>query len=233
MKDPCFDPAAVSAHLVRSLEQAARGERPFTHWIARSVFPAEVLAGLKRLPLPAAPVDGISGKRELHNDSRRYFDSENNARFPACGAVASAFQSEAVTSAIEAATGADLSGTYVRLEYAQDLDGFWLEPHTDLGVKRFTMLIYLNDGGQDELGTDLFHPDKSHAARTPFEDNSALIFVPGDDTWHGLARRTIAGVRRSVIMNYVTDEWRARDQLAFQTPVRAAGERLRRPSPSH
>ena len=58
MKDPCFDPVAVSAHLVRSLEQAARGERPFTHWIARAVFPAEVLAGLKRLPLPAAPVDG-------------------------------------------------------------------------------------------------------------------------------------------------------------------------------
>jgi hypothetical protein len=48
------------------------------------------------------------------------------------------------------------------------------------------------------------------------------VFVPGADTWHGLARRTIEGVRRSIIMNYVTDDWRAREQLAYPTtPVRA------------
>jgi hypothetical protein len=46
--------------------------------------------------------------------------------------------------------------------------------------------------------------------------------VPGHDTWHGLERRAIHGVRKSVIMNYVTDEWRARDQLAYPSlPVRA------------
>lgn len=205
--------------LLGSLGRADRRERPFRHWLATGVFPDHVLASLKRLPIPAAGVEGVSGKRELHNDSRRYFDAETNARYPACGAVAEAFQSRTVTSAIEAATGTDLSGTYVRLEYAQDLDGFWLEPHTDLGVKKFTMLIYLNDGGQDDLGTDLFHPDKSHAARTPFADNSALVFVPGADTWHGLVRRPIVGVRRSVIMNYVTSDWRAREQLAFPEPV--------------
>ena len=44
----------------------------------------------------------------------------------------------------------------MRLEYAQDTDGFWLEPHTDLGVKLFTMLIYLPDSGeQNDLGTDI------------------------------------------------------------------------------
>ena len=36
------------------------------------------------------------------------------------------------------------SGTYLRIEFAQDIDGFWLEPHTDLGVKVFTMLLYLS-----------------------------------------------------------------------------------------
>jgi hypothetical protein len=31
-----------------------------------------------------------------------------------------------------------------RVEYAQDVDGFWLEPHTGLGVKTFTTLLYLS-----------------------------------------------------------------------------------------
>ena len=110
------------------------------------------------------------------------------------------------------------------MEYAQDVDGFWLAPHTDLGVKRFTMLIYLNDSADDQLGlgTDLFCDDETWARQTPFDDNSALIFVPGANTWHGLRKRPIVGVRRSVIMNYVTDDWRAREQLAFpDAPVQA------------
>ena len=146
------------------------------------------------------------------------------ARFSACRAVAEAFQSAEVVACIQARTGADLGGTYVRLEYAQDVDGFWLAPHTDLGVKRFTMLIYLNDSADDQsgMGTDLFCDDETWARQTPFDDNSALIFVPGANTWHGLRKRPIVGVRRSVIMNYVTDDWRAREQLAFpDAPVQA------------
>jgi hypothetical protein len=41
--------------------------------------------------------------------------------------------------------GASVGGSYLRVEFAQDTDGFWLEPHTDLGVKAFTMLLYLSD----------------------------------------------------------------------------------------
>jgi len=39
--------------------------------------------------------------------------------------------------------------------------------------------------------------------------------VPGDNTYHGFEKRPIEGVRISLIINYVTDEWRAREQLAF------------------
>jgi hypothetical protein len=188
-----------------------------------NVFPPGLTDELRHLPFPLPDLHGVSGKRELHNDQRHYFDAANNARFDACGAVADAFQSPEVVEAIEAATGADLSASYVRLEYAQDTDGFWLEPHTDLGVKRFTMLIYLTDSeGQEDLGTDIYADHETWAARPPFLDNTALVFVPGSNTWHGLARRPIAGIRKSVIMNYVTDAWIARDQLAYPaTPVRA------------
>ena len=59
------------------------------------------------------------------------------------------------------------------------------------------------------------------AALSPFAPNAAMVFVPADNTLHGFEPRTIPGVRKSLIINYVTDEWRAREQLAFQDqPIR-------------
>ena len=215
--------AAVKASLAAAFSRATPDPFPFRHWLLSDIFPDGLTGDLRRLPFACPDLHGVSGKRELHNDQRHYFDAAANGRFDACAAVADAFQSGEVADAIEAATGADLSGTYVRLEYAQDTDGFWLEPHTDLGVKRFTMLIYLSDSRkQADLGTDVFSDPLTWAARPPFTDNTALVFVPGANTWHGLTRRPIEGVRRSIIMNYVTDAWRAREQLAYPTtPVRA------------
>ena len=120
--------------------------------------------------------------------------------------------------------GIDLTGNYLRLEYAQDTDGFWLEPHTDLGVKKFTMLIYLSDeAGHDKLGTDIYSDVNTHLGSSPFAKNSAMIFIPADNTWHGFEKRTIPGVRKSLILNYVTPEWRAREQLSYpDKPVVAA-----------
>jgi hypothetical protein len=39
--------------------------------------------------------------------------------------------------------------------------------------------------------------------------------VPSDSTWHGFVKRPINGLRKSVILNYVTRDWRAREQLSF------------------
>ena len=76
--------------------------------------------------------------------------------------------------------GADLDDTFLRIEYAVDATGFWLEPHTDLGVKRLTILHYISDvPGQEDCGTDIYNADKTRAKRTPFENNLALAFVPG------------------------------------------------------
>ena len=47
-----------------------------------------------------------------------------------------------------------------------------------------------------------------------------MVFVPSDITYHGFEPRPIEGVRNSLIINYVTNEWRAREQLAFpETPI--------------
>ena len=43
------------------------------------------------------------------------------------------------------------------------------------------------------------------------------MFVPSNISFHGFEKRKIDGVRKSIIINYVTNEWRAREQLAFPT----------------
>ena len=68
---------------------------------------------------------------------------------------------------------------------------------------------------------DIYADENTWAARAPFKWNTALVFVPSDNTFHGFERRDIPRVRRSVIINYVTEEWRAREQLAFpKQPVK-------------
>src|SRR5207237_8205014 len=93
---------------------------------------------LAALPFAPTKLDGVSGRRELHNDDRRYFADEVLEDYAVARRVAEAFQSPRVVREFERKTGANLAGTYLRIEYALDLDGFWLEPHTDLGVKALT-----------------------------------------------------------------------------------------------
>jgi hypothetical protein len=206
---------------VKSIDASTRNDQPYTHWLLTDCLPTDAVDDVLALPFPAPSLDGVSGKRELHNNTRKYFDVENRAAFPVCEAVSAAFQDKRMTDYIEKKFDTDLSGTYLRIEFAQDIDGFWLEPHTDLGVKKFTLLMYLSkDPSHHDLGTDIYAADKSHLTRSPFTSNSAMIFVPGDNTYHGFEKRPIKGVRTSLIINYVTDEWRAREQLAFpEAPI--------------
>jgi len=206
----------VVSSLLRSVEQSQQNETPYRHWFLAGCLPEDTLDDILGLPFEAPDLEGVSGKRELHNATRTYFDAENRENYPFCDAFAQAFQDKRVTGEIERKFGTNLDGTYLRIEYAQDTGGFWLEPHSDLGVKNFTMLLYLSkDEAHRDLGTDIYNGDKKHVSRSPFEPNSALVFVPANDTFHGFESRNIEGVRKSIIINYVTDEWRAREQLAF------------------
>lgn len=207
---------AIVGSLTASIGSAKLSERPYRNWFMRDCLPADAAAEVLALPFPAPELGGLSGKRELHNNTRTYFDAANMARFPVCKAFNDAFQDERITGLIERAFGTCLAGSYLRVEFAQDTDGFWLEPHTDLGVKLFTMLLYMStDPRHAGLGTDIYDTDKQHLGRSPFESNAAFVFVPSGITYHGFEARKIEGIRKSVIINYVTDEWRAREQLAF------------------
>ena len=212
---------AVVSTLLESIDTGRQSDWPYRSWFVQKCLPSPAIAELLELPFEAPSLQGISGKRELHNATRKYFDGENQARFPVCAAFCTAFQDRRVTDRIAGRFGARLGGCFLRVEYAQDVNGFWLEPHTDLGVKTFTMLLYLSTEPQHAgLGTDIYDTAKSPVGRSPFASNSAFVFVPSSITYHGFEQRPIEGVRKSIIINYVTDEWRAREQLAFPlTPI--------------
>jgi hypothetical protein len=215
--------AAVVTAMRSSIASAQRTDQPYKHWFLTGCLSDDAVRAVQDLPFAAPALSGVSGKRELHNATRKYFDAENRAAFPVCEAVADAFQGATLTREIETHFGTSLKGTYLRIEFAQDTDGFWLEPHTDLGVKVFTMLLYLSTDPQHAvLGTDIYDNDKKHIGRSPFVPNGAMVFVPSTNTYHGFEPRPIAGVRKSVIINYVTHEWRAREQLAYpDSPIGA------------
>ena len=208
--------AAIVDAVKASVARRRSFPEPYLHFLIDTMFPISVADELAELPFKAPSLDGVSGKRELHNDTRSYFDEANMGRFPVMADVAAALQSQELIALFASAFGAPLDETYLRLEYAQDIDGFWLQPHTDLGVKKFTCLIYLSQGpGHENLGTDIYASPEQHIGASPFIRNAAMIFVPGSNTWHGFEKRPIQGVRRSVILNYVTPDWRAREQLSF------------------
>jgi hypothetical protein len=212
---------AVKQSFSEAVDTADVHTTPYRHWILRHVFPEGVYQELKEMPFPVADLGGVSGTREAHNADRIYFSGTNLETFQGARAAAEAFQDPETVAHIASTFGAPLENTYVRIEYAQDTDGFWLKPHTDIGVKMFTMLIYMSDDPRHaDLGTDIYADENTHVGRPPFESNGALIFVPAKNTWHGFEKRPIHGVRRSIIVNYVTNDWRAREQLAFpQDPV--------------
>lgn len=203
-------------HVLAALDHAVAERAPYPYWLLSDVFDAETCDEIASLPFAPAGVRETYGKRDSHNDSRVYFSAANRARFGVCARVAEAMQDPAVVATLERRCGVALRGTNLRIEYTQDIDGFWLEPHTDIGVKKFTMLVYLSrDPLLADCGTDIYDAAGALVRRAPYVFDAGLIFIPGNDTWHGFAKRPIPGVRKSLIINYVGPEWRARHELAF------------------
>lgn len=217
---------ACGRSFTESLSAARFSAAPFPHFELTDALPPQVIADLAALDIPAPALGGVSGSREVNNSTRSYLDPERIAGSEVCAVAARAFQSPRTVAQIEARLGVQLSGCHLRIEYALDTDGFWLAPHTDLGVKRFTLLCYLGPDGRFDLGTDLYDDDRNWAKRPAFAPGMAVAFAPSDRSWHGFEPRSIGVVRKSLIVNYVTQEWRAREQLAFPDRPVAAGEML-------
>jgi hypothetical protein len=208
--------------LVASLFSSQCDIEPYSHWLLQNCLPPEVAAAFYVLPFQPPEISDTKGRRETHNNTRIHFGELNRTQHSMMDRLAHVFQDQATVNAFETLTGVSLSGTSLRIEYCQDTGNFWLEPHTDIGVKKFTMLIYLNPEPEAmDWGTDIYWDQHTHFGRAPGGYNCGLIFVPGEDTWHGFEVRPITGIRKTIIINYVTAEWLNRHELCF--PDRPVG----------
>ncbi len=88
---------AIIDSLIASFKAGKASDAPYRHWIVERCLPKDTIADIIELPFPAPELGGVSGKREVHNATRRYFDAENMARFPVCKATNEALQDRRAT----------------------------------------------------------------------------------------------------------------------------------------
>jgi hypothetical protein len=213
---------AIAAQFLRAVRESVRSDTPYRHWKLQEVFPVDLCTGILTLPI-APPVLGCTdGTRNSYNASRCFITPELRRKFPACEALAQALQRPDVAALMAETCGIAVAGSYLRMEYMQDTDGAWLEPHRDIPEKLFSMVVYLFTGPDAaEWGTDIYDADLRWVGRSSGAFDSGVIFVPGPATWHGFDKRPIVGVRRLMEINYVTPDWRDREQLASpEQPIR-------------
>ena len=219
---PVPAPEAIAAHFSRSVREAVRDDRPYRHWTMADVLPEALATAILVLPIAPPVLGRTDGTRNTYNDQRCFITPALRAKFPACAAIADALQRPDVARLMAETCAIPAEGSFLRMEYMQDTDGAWLEPHRDIPEKLFSMVIYLCTGPDaKDWGTDIYDAEKHWVGRSSATFNSAVIFVPGPATWHGFDPRPIVGVRRLMEINYVRADWRDREQLAFpDRPIR-------------
>ncbi len=209
---------AVARHFCNALRAVRRDGKPYVHWTLVDVLPEDVAVGLIALPVAPPFIDECGGVRDFqNNNSKRTFITPSlRDDFGVCAVLAGALQRPDVAALFAQTCNIDVEGSYLRVEYIQDTNGAWLQPHCDIPEKLFSMVVYLCTGPHaGDWGTDIYDAKQKWVGRASAEFNSAVIFVPGDNTWHGFDKRPIIGVRRLLEINYVCPSWRDRDQLAF------------------
>jgi hypothetical protein len=214
----------VADHFCHAVKSSDRQEAPYRHWRLTNVLPEQMCTGILTLPIVPPALGHTDGTRNSYNDRRTFITPALAAKFPACAVLTDALQRPAVATVLAQTLDIDIDRSYLRIEYIQDTDGAWLEPHRDIPEKLFSMVIYLFVGPDGaDWGTDIYDANVKWCGRSSGAFNSGTIFVAGPNTWHGFEPRPILGVRRLMEVNYVRHDWRDLAQLTSpDRPIRAA-----------
>ena len=210
----------VAGHFLASLRAARREEKPYRHWKMANVLPVDMCTGILTLPIAPPTIYDRDGTRNSYNETRAFFTPRLRRDFTACAVLCDALQRPEVARQLGETFNIDPRGGHLRIEYIQDTDGAWLEPHRDIPDKLFSMVVYLCTGPEAaNWGTDIYDDDRKWIGRAAADFNTAVTFIAGPNTWHGFDKRRIEGVRRLLEINYVRN-WRDVNQLAFpDSPV--------------
>ena len=129
------EPAAIADHFRKVLKGCTVKEEYYRRWVLKDTLPESLCVGVLVLPIQPPFIDECGGVRDLNknNQKRSFFTPKLQEDFPAVKAFAEAFQRPAVARAFsETLSIPEIDGSYLRIEYIQDTDGAWLEPHRDI-----------------------------------------------------------------------------------------------------
>lgn len=199
--------------LASAFKSAPEFSYPFKHWEVENALPTELTEQILAVRIPRT--DGFAYDGTRASDSqlrpggtpprRMFIDTNTKDSHPFFQDLIDALLSEPVIEVVNNKFGVDTTDLYLRVEYINDFDGFFLDPHKDIVEKRFSMLLFLGDG-PEHMGTDFYDADLNVVKTVSFRHNNAYVFLPGDDTWHGLEKKSIPDRRCSLLINYVTFE---------------------------
>jgi SM-20-related protein len=127
---------------------------------------------------------------------------------PAYQALMDGLVSPAMTCIVEEKFGIDLSGRPTMATVRGRCEARDGQIHTDSKTKLITLLLYMNDHADADIGrlrilrssTDL----NDMAAEVPADEGTLLLFLNGPNAWHGF--EPFSGPRRVIQVNWVTDE---------------------------
>lgn len=209
-------PLCENFEIRKNLNNALLIKEPFNHWTFEKVLPKNLLDKVLKLPIDPPVINTYSGKRETNNKTRIFFNSENCKKYECLEEIAEIFNSDKIVSTLSLISGNDLSKGKLRIEYTLDTGDFWLEPHLDIKQKMITFIIYLSSDTNDytkDWGTTIYNKDLTLNSKIPYKQNTGFMFIPGQNNWHGIPRQYIFGVRRNLIINYVSSDWKSINEL--------------------
>ena len=127
---------------------------------------------------------------------------------PAFERLMEALVSPEMARIVEEKFGVDLSGHPTMATVRGRCEARDGQIHTDSKTKLITLLLYMNDHADADIGrlrilrspTDL----NDMAAEVPADEATLLLFLNGPNAWHGF--EPFSGPRRVIQVNWVTDE---------------------------
>lgn len=202
---------ATTASVVNSFTNAAESDFPFQHWIVENMLPQELTDQILAVRIPKTQGFVYDGTRASDSKltpggtppKRMFISKDTKNEFPFFQDLVDAFLSDEVLQLVNTKFNVPTQDLFLRVEYINDFDGFYLEPHKDIIEKQFTLLLFLGDG-PEHMGTDFYDTDFNVVKTVKFGHNRGYVFTPSDNSWHGLERKPIPDRRCSLLINYVT-----------------------------
>lgn len=201
----------VTRDVVHAFETAAECNYPFLHWDVEQMLPDALTDQILAIRIPKTTGFVFDGTRASDSKitpggsppQRMFIGKKEVAQYPFFKDLVDALLDPKVLAIVHRRFKVDPKDLFLRVEYINDFDGFFLEPHKDIIEKRFTLLLYLGDG-PEHMGTDFYDTDKNVVKTAVFAHNRGYIFTPSENSWHGLEPKPIPDRRCSLLINYVT-----------------------------